>query len=167
MYLIKFIAYNKFINFYHSVYQYSLFMCYYIQIYMYVIHWLCIDTLNHWLIPWQEFGYINSLIYTLAAHHTLFTVCTSFSVKFLIQGLILIFFYLFILYVAHAMWRYSWMRVILYKLYCLSREYHVTYCGLALESMRITVNKVLNCILNSQGKFVYPFDLTMNIERYQ
>lgn len=31
------------------------------------------------------------IVYLLAAHHTLFTVCTSFSVKFLIQGLILFF----------------------------------------------------------------------------
>lgn len=130
MYLIKFIAYNKFINFYHSVYQYSLFMCYYIQIYMYVIHWLCIEAA-----PWQEFGYIDSLIYTLAAHHTLFTVCTSFSVKFLISEFNINFcFYLFILYVAHAMWHDSWMRVILYKLYCLSREYHILRLGLGVDA---------------------------------
>lgn len=54
---------------------------------MLYIDYICIEAP-----PWQEFGYIDSLIYTLAAHHTLFTVCTSFSVKFLIQGLILIFF---------------------------------------------------------------------------
>lgn len=163
MYLIKFIAYNKFINFYHSVYQYSLFMCYYIQIYMYVIHWLCIEAP-----PWQEFGYIDSLIYTLAAHHTLFTVCTSsfflsqvpdseFNINFFFTYL-----YSMLLTQCGIIRDCAW--------YCINYtvcHVNITYCGLALESMRITVNKVLNCILNSQGKFVYPFDLTMNIERYQ
>lgn len=161
MYLIKFIAYNKFINFYHSVYQYSLFMCYYIQIYMYVIHWLCIEAA-----PWQEFGYIDSLIYTLAAHHTLFTVCTSFSVKFLIQSLILIFVFTYLYFM--LLTQCGMIRECAW--YCINYtvcHVNITYCGLALELMRITVNKVLNCILNSQGKFVYPFDLTMNIERYQ
>lgn len=127
MYLIKFIAYNKFINFYHSLYQYSLFMCYYIQIYMYVIHWLCIEAP-----PWQEFGYIDSLS-PCSTPYIIYSVY-FFLCKFLIQGLILIFFNLFILYVAHAMWHYSWLRVILYKLYCLSREYHILRLGLGVEA---------------------------------
>lgn len=122
---------------YHSVYQYSLFMCYYIQIYMYVIHWLCIEAP-----PWQEFGYIESLS-PCSTPYIIYSVY-FFLCKFLIQGFILIFFYLFILFVAHAMWHYSWLRVILYNYtFC---HVNITYCGLALESKRITVNKVLNCI---------------------
>lgn len=97
------------------------------------------------------------IVYLLAAHHTLFTVCTSFSVKFLIRGLKLIFFFTYLYFMlltqCGIIRECAW--------YCINYtvcHVNITYCGLALESMRITVNKVLNCILNSQGKFVYPFD---------
>lgn len=128
MYLIKFIAYNKFINFYHSVYQYSLFMCYYIQIYMYVIHWLCIEAP-----PGQEFDYIDSL-YPCSTPYIIYSVYFFLSQVPDSGFNIIFFFYLFILYVAHAMWHYSWLRVILYKLYCLSREYHILRLGLGVEA---------------------------------
>lgn len=135
-----------------------LFMCYYIQIYMYVIHWLCIEAP-----PWQEFGYIDSL-----------SPCSTpyiiYSVYFFLSqvpdsGFNIIFFtylYFMLLTQCGIIRDCAW--------YCINYtvcHVNITYCGLALESKRITVNKVLNCILNSQGKFVYPFDLTMNIERYQ